>query len=102
MTLTKRTRGVLNATCNLTLGVTRSYRTPLAKILQVLEGELADKSELAVEHWSHVTRVEEETIATFPLGMLGIVNQELTVQGVNEICATHGTTGVTRLRFLNH
>ena len=49
-----------------------------------------------------MTWIEEETVASFPCGILWIVNQELTLKGVDEICTTHSTAGVSRLCFFNH
>ena len=97
VTLTERTRCVLNATSNLELWVTRSRRTPLTELCQLFERELANEAELRVEHWSHVTWVEEETVATNPLRVLWVVFQILRIQNVDEIGTAHCTTWVTRL-----
>ena len=77
VTLTKRTGSVLYATSNLKLWVTCSRRTPLTELCQLFERELADEAELRVEHWSHVTRVEEETVATHPFRVLWVIFQIL-------------------------
>ena len=46
--------------------------------------------------------IEEETVTSFPIRILGIVNEELAVEGVDEVSTTHSATGVTTLGFLNH
>ena len=74
VTLTKRTGCVLDAALNLALGVTGSHRTPLTQVLQIFQRVLADEAELAVEHRSHVTWIEEETVATLPCGILGVIH----------------------------
>ena len=102
MTLSEGTGSILDATLNLALGVTGCHRTPLAQVLQILQRVLADEAELRVEHRSHVTGIEEETVATLPCGILGVVNEEFTVQGVDEVSTTHGTARVTGLSLFNH
>ena len=97
MTLTKRTRSVFNTTSNLKLWVTSSRRAPLAKLLQLFESELADKAELRIEHRGHMTRIEEETVATNPRRVLWIILQILRIEHVDEVGTTHSTTWVTRL-----
>ena len=71
------------------------WRTPLTELLQFFERILADESQLCVKHWSHVTWVEEEAVATFPVRILWVVNEELTVESVDEIGTAHSTTWVT-------
>ena len=100
--LTKRTRGVFNTTGNFTFGVTWSNRTPLTQILQILQSKLTNQGKLAIEHWSHVTWIEEETVATFPLGMLWVINKKFTVESVDKIGTAHSTTWVTRLSLFYH
>ena len=48
-----------------------------------------------------MTGVEEETVATYPSGILGVVLQILAIEHVNEVGTTHGTSGVTTLCFFN-
>ena len=43
--------------------------------------------------------IEEETVATYPLGILGVILQVLAIEHVDKVCTTHGTTGVTTLCF---
>ncbi len=102
VSLTEGTAGVLDAAFNLALGVTGRHRTPLAQVLQILQRVLADEGELAVKHGSHVAGVEEETVATFPSGVLRVVDQKFAVECVDEISAAHSTTGVSRLSLFNH
>ena len=100
MTLTERTGGILNHSLYLALGVTRCYRTPLTKVLQVFEGELTGQAELTIEHRSHMSGVEEETVTRFPTGVLRIVLKELREEYIDEVCATHCAARVTTLGFL--
>ncbi len=100
--LAQRTGGVLDAALQFTLGVTGSDGAPLTQLLQVLQRIFADEGQLRVEHRSHVAWVEEETVAALPCGVLRVVDEEFTVQGVDEISTAHGATGVTALCFFYH
>ena len=46
--------------------------------------------------------IQEETVTTLKLHVAGIILQELAEKHVNEISATHSTTGVTGLGLLDH
>ena len=66
MSLAERSGGVLYTALNVALGVTGSDTTPLAEVLQVFQSELTCQAELCVQHWCHVSRVEEEAVASLP------------------------------------
>ena len=102
MSLSERTGSVLDATEQIVLGMAVCGRTPLTELLEFLQTILADEGELSIEHGSHVAGIEEETVASFPVGILRIVNEELAVEGVDEVSTTHSATGVTTLSFFNH
>ena len=88
--LAERAAGILNATRRVELGVTRGRGAPLAQVGQFVEAVLADEAELAVEHRSHVARIQEEPVAAGPGGVLGIVVQILAVKHIDEVGAAHG------------
>ena len=73
VSLTKRTGSVLNHSIDLALRMSGRNRTPLTQVLQVFERELTGQTELPVEHRSHVTRVQEETVTRFPTCVVRIV-----------------------------
>ena len=50
MTLTKRTRGILDTACYVALWVTRSHASPLAELLELIHGEVTSHAELRIEH----------------------------------------------------
>ena len=100
VTLTQRAGSVLHTALNLKLGMARSGRAPLTQLLQLLKAVLADEAKLRVEHGSHVTGIEEETVAAHPTGILRIVFQIFTVENIDEVCAAHSATGVAALGFL--
>ena len=100
VTLTKWTGRVLDHTLDLTLRVTRCNRTPLTEVLKVFQRELTGQAELTVQHRSHVTRIQEETVSCFPTRILRIVLQKLTEEHVDEVSTTHSSARVTTLCFL--
>ena len=84
------------------LGVTRTRRTPLTELLDVFERELTLERQRAIEHRTHVTRIQIEAVAACPFRIFWIIDQVLAEEYVDKVCASHSTTGVTRVSFLNH
>ena len=80
--------------------MTRRYASPLTKILQVLQRELTRQTELGIQHRSHVTRIQEETVTSLPTRVLRIVLEKLAKEDVDEVCATHRSARVTTLCLL--
>ena len=53
------------------------------------------QSQTSIEHWAHVTWVEEEAVAASPCWISWIINQILREEYVDEVRTTHSTTWVT-------
>ena len=75
---------------------------PLTQLLQFVHSEVTGHCELCVQHGRHVTGIQEETVATFPQRILGVVVQVLAIKYRNEICTAHSTSGMSALGFLYH
>jgi len=74
MSLSQRTGSVFDAAHDVAFGVSRSGAAPLAEFFQLIQCEFAYQRQCGIEHRRHVSRVEEETVATFPRGVLGVVH----------------------------
>ena len=102
MALTQRTGGVFDTAFGVELGMAGSNGTPLAELLELVEGIVACESEHGIEHRRHVAGIEEETVAGEPGGIVGIGYEELREQNVHEISAAHGAAGMARFSFFDH
>ena len=102
MALAEGARGVFDTTGEVYFRVTGCGAAPLTELCELIESELACQCQLGIEHGGHVTGIEEETVATFPIGVLGVVLEELAIEYVDEIGTAHSTTGVTRLCLFYH
>ena len=102
VTLSKRTAAVLDATFVAYLRMTWCGRAPLTQLLQLLECELLDERQFSIKHRTHVSRVEEEAVATFPSWVLGVELHVFAVEDVDEVSATHSSAWVSTLCFLHH
>ena len=100
--LAQGTRCVLDTTLGMEFGVTRSGRPPLAELGELVGGIVAEQRKHAVEHRRHVARIEEEAVAGYPPSVVGIGHEELRIEHIDKVCASHGTAGMSRLGFLNH
>jgi len=56
----------------------------------------------AVQHWRHMSRVEEKPVAVNPLHVRRIVIKKFRIQNINKICSAHCTTRVTGFGFFYH
>ena len=102
VTLTQRTRSVLDTTSHINLGVTRGYATPLAELAQIVHREVTCQCQNAIEHRRHMTRIEEKAIAERICRIVGIVTQKLRIEHIDEIGTTHSTARVSRFGFFDH
>ena len=102
VTLTEGTGCVLDTALGVQLGVAGRGRAPLAELRELVGAIVAEERQHAVEHGRHVAGVEEETVASYPAAVVGIGHEELRVKYVDEVCASHGTAGMSRLGFFNH
>ena len=102
VTLAERARGILYTTQDIDLRVPRRRATPLAELLQLLHRIATEEGQLGVEHGRHVPRVHEETVTARPRRCIGIEDEELREEDVDEVCAAHGSTWVTALSSLDH
>ena len=102
VTLAERTGGVLDAAHDVDLRVSWGGGAPLAELLELVHGEFAGEGEDGVEHGGHVARVEEEAVAALPTWVLGVVDEELAEEDVDEVGAAHGSAWVTRVGLLDH
>ena len=102
MTLSQRTRSILDSPFQVTLGMTRGRAAPLAEILELVERKIAGQRQHRIEHRRHVARIEEETVAQRIGGIVGIVFQELGIEDVDKVGTAHRSSGMARLRFLYH
>ncbi|CUQ58495.1 Uncharacterised protein [Segatella copri] len=82
--------------------MTRSYRTPLAELLEVFHREETTQSQTSIEHRAHVTWVEEEAVTASPCWICWIINQVLREEHVDEVRTTHSTTWVTGICLFYH
>ena len=101
VTLSERTGGVLDATGYLKFGVAGCGRTPLTKVGEFVESELADKAELGIEHGCHMSGIEEEAVATDPFWIIGVVLQILRIEDIDEVGSAHRTSRVSGLGFFD-
>ena len=95
MALAQRTGCVFHAMLDIQFGMTGSDAAPRAECLQVIGRVAAGKMQHTVEHWRHVTRIQEEAVTGKPCRVVGVSNQILGKQDVDKVCAAHGATGVT-------
>ncbi len=89
MTLAQRAGCVLDPARGVNLGMPGAYAAPLAELLQFFNGIFAGKGEYRVEHRRHMARVEKESVACNPCGVVGVGDEELRVKHVYEIGSTH-------------
>ena len=82
--------------------MTGSDAAPLAELLKLLHGELAGHSQHSVKHGRHMTGIQEEAIARYPLRVLRIIVEILGKKHIDKVGATHGSAGMATLSFLHH
>ena len=99
VTLSQRTRCVLNASCGVEFGVTGSGRTPLAQICQFFQRVFAGKAKLGVQHGGHVSGVKIKTVATYPQRVFGVVFEILAIEHIDKVCSSHCASGVSAFCF---
>ncbi len=100
--LPQRAGCVLDAPVRVEFWMARAAAAPLAQLLKLLDGEFPRKGQHRVEHRRHVARVEEETVAGDPLGIVRIGHKEPGIKHVDEVGTAHGAAGMARLCFLHH
>ena len=98
--LSERTAGVLHTADGVELGMSRRRRAPLPQLGQFLKAVSAYQTQLAVEHGSHVTGVEEETVAPHPRRVLGVILQIFAEKHIDEVGTSHGSAGMSALGLL--
>ena len=92
MTLTERTGGVFHASFEVHLRVSGGYTSPLTEVFQVFHAIRADQAQHRIQHRGHMSGVKEETVPVCPCHIIRIEIQELRIQHVNVISATHCTS----------
>ena len=95
MTLTERAGGVFHASFKIHFRVSRGYTSPLTEVFQVFHAIRADQAQHRIQHRRHMSRVKEETVPVCPCHIIRIEVQELRIQHVNVISATHCTSWMT-------
>ena len=102
VTLTQRTRRVLDTTSYIQLGMTGGYATPLAELAQLVHREMTRQCQHAIQHRRHMTGIEEKAITERIGRIIGIVTQKLRIEHIDKISSTHCTARVTRFGFFDH
>ncbi len=102
VSLTQRTRRILDAAHDIDLGMTGGCAAPLTQRFQIVGGIVAGQREHGIEHRRHVSRIEKQSVAPRVAHIGGIVTQILRVEHVDEIGSAHGSARVPRLRLFDH
>ena len=84
-------------------GVTGSLGAPLAELLDVLNGDRVVTGEVQqrVQQHAAVAGRQHEAVAVEPLGVLGVVLEELVPEGVTHGCAAHRQAGVAAVGLVD-
>ena len=102
MALSERSGGVLDTPGDVELRVSVGRRTPLAELLELFKAVLSDERKLCVEHRCHMSRIEEETVTSSPIRVLRIILEELGIEDVDEVSATHRSARMSGLCLFHH
>ena len=102
MSLSERAGGVLYRVCEVCLRVSGGMASPLAEVLQLFGRHDAGQCEDRIEHRRHVPRVEEETVAERIIEFVGVIVQELRIEDVDEVGASHGSARMSRFCLFDH
>src|SRR5436309_14486964 len=82
--------------------MSRRLRSPLAKVLQLVEREtVASEIEKRVEQHRAVTGTQEEAVAVRPTGILRVVAQEASPEQISQRRAAQRQASVPRLGLLH-
>ena len=84
------------------LGVSRGGGAPLAELLQLLNGIVAEEGQLRIQHGRQVAGVQEEAVAAAPSGIFGVEVQKFRIEHIDTVGSAHGSSGVAGLRAFNH
>ena len=100
--LAERTGGGLDAGGVSHLGMTRRLASPLAELLEVVEGEVVPaQEERRVEQHRRVSAGEHDAVAIGPVRIGGVVPHVPVVQRVRERRERHRRAGVPGFRLLH-
>ena len=99
--LAERARGVLDAADHVEFRMSRGRGTPLAQGSEFIESELAAETKLGIEHRSHVSRIEEETVTGLPVRVFRIVPEILGIEDIDEVRSAHRSARMAGLGFFD-
>ena len=71
--------------------MSRCRAVPLAELSEFVHRELACESHGGIEHCAHMSRVEEETVASLPERILRIIHEVLRIEHVHKVSTAHST-----------
>lgn len=102
-TLSKRSSGHLHTGSDHILGVAGGKGAQLAELSQILDTEVvARQVKHGIQKSTRVSVGKNEAVAVGPLGVLRRIVHELREKNVSDGSATHGSSGVARVGFLDH
>ena len=93
---------VLHSMHDIYFGVSGCDAAPLAECFEVIHGVLARQCQLSIQHRGHMSRIQEEAIATGPLRVLRVKDQILGEEYVYKVRSAHGSARVTAFGFFHH
>ena len=102
MSLSERTRTVLDASANIHFRVSGRNTAPLTQILQILYREFTTHSQNAIKHRRHVSGIQEKPVTGKPFRIIWVVDDVFGIQSIHIVCATHRASRVSRLCLLHH
>ena len=100
---TQRSRGHFNARSFEGFGVTRGLGAPLAELLDVVDRHrvVAGEVQQRIQQHAAMTSGEHEAVAVEPLGVLGVVLEELVPERITHGCAAHRQAGVAAVGLVD-
>ena len=95
--------GHLNAWGLKRFGVPRGLGAPLPELLDVVDGHrvIAGEVQQRVEQHAAVASRQHEAVAVEPLGVLGVVIEELVPERITHGCAAHWQAGVAAVGLVD-
>ena len=73
MSLSQRAGSIFNATHDIYFRMSRSRASPLTEFFQFIQREFSCQCQCGIKHRRHMTRIEEETVTSFPTWVFGVV-----------------------------